>query len=254
MAWTAPATYVTGQVMEASDLNLVRDNLRYLKGLDGDVTFSDSIIITDAAGNYVQVPSMTTANLPAAPAAGMVVFDSTVGLYKQYINGAWASLVGQTAVGSAGQFLKSNGAGATPSWDNLGADVAVAPGTYTGNSTEEQILITVAVPTIGGILHVMGVATQFNSTATLTLVVKNPSAAAVTIYGIYLKGGQISGGASYTTGFFNGASGIISAGGIDPHLFHLFLVPAAVGNYTVRATFSVGHISNTVTATAFWTP
>ena len=250
MAWTAPRTWVTGEIVTAALLNThVRDDLRFLKGNDGDITFSDSIIITDAAGNYVQVPSMTTANLPAAPVAGMVVYDSTVGLYKQYINGAWASLVGQTAVGSAGQFLKSNGAGATPSWDNLGADVAVAPGTYTGNSTEEQILITVAVPTIGGVLHVMGRALRFNATTTLTLVVKNPSAAAVTTYGTYIAGGPL------TTGYFNGASGVIPAGGVEGDLFHLFLVPAAVGNYTVRSTFGVaGHVSNTVTATAFWTP
>ena len=252
MAFPTLQTWVTGQIVQASDLNSdVRDASRYLKGQDGAVTIEDSFIIQTAAGKYLQVPSMTTANLPAAPVAGMIVYDTTVGLYKKYINGAWASLVGQTAVGSAGQFLKSNGAGVTPSWDNLGADVATAPGTYTGNSTAEQTLITVAVPTIGGVIHVMGVFRV--DSGTLTLVVKNPSAAAVTIYGVYEHGEPVNG--QHGVGSINGASGVItSLTTADMGIFHLFLVPAVAGNFTVRATFSAADVDHTVTATAFWTP
>lgn len=35
MAWATPSTFTTGQVVTAANLNQIRDNLRYLKGLDG---------------------------------------------------------------------------------------------------------------------------------------------------------------------------------------------------------------------------
>ena len=46
MAWTAPRTWVTGEVVTAALMNThVRDNLRDRRGLDGDVTFDDDIAI-----------------------------------------------------------------------------------------------------------------------------------------------------------------------------------------------------------------
>ncbi len=46
MSWTAPRTWVTGEVVTAALMNThVRDDLRYLKGLDGDVTIEDDIVI-----------------------------------------------------------------------------------------------------------------------------------------------------------------------------------------------------------------
>ncbi len=45
MAWTAPKTYTAGETINADILNThIRDNLRYLKGLDGDITLSDDVI------------------------------------------------------------------------------------------------------------------------------------------------------------------------------------------------------------------
>lgn len=45
MAWTAPRDWVADEVVTAAVMNsAVRDNLRYLKGLDGDITFEDDII------------------------------------------------------------------------------------------------------------------------------------------------------------------------------------------------------------------
>ncbi len=45
MAWTAPRTWVTGEVVTAALMNThVRDDLRYLKGLDGDVTIEANIV------------------------------------------------------------------------------------------------------------------------------------------------------------------------------------------------------------------
>jgi len=47
MAWTAPRDWVASEVVTAAVMNsAVRDNLRYLKGLDGDITFEDDIITT----------------------------------------------------------------------------------------------------------------------------------------------------------------------------------------------------------------
>jgi len=251
-AWSSPQTFTTGQIVEASDLNAdIRDNTRFLKGLDGTVTIEDSVIIATAAGKYLQVPSMTTANLPASPAAGMIVYDSTVGLYKKYINGAWASLVGQAAVGSAGQFLKSNGAGVTPSWDNLGADVAVAPVTYTGNSTDEQDLAVVAVPTIGGILRFVGHCRL--DTGTLTLRFYNAAAALVSGYGIAVITFAAGDANQYAV---NGSSVVLTGSGAAANrgVFEAFLVPASTGNFKITAQYSVGDADHTVTATGFWTP
>lgn len=45
MAWTAPRTWVTSEVVTAALMNsAVRDNLRYLKGLDGAITIEDDIV------------------------------------------------------------------------------------------------------------------------------------------------------------------------------------------------------------------
>ncbi len=47
MGWTTPATLVTGDVIQASWANThVRDNERYLKGLDGAVAIEDDVNIT----------------------------------------------------------------------------------------------------------------------------------------------------------------------------------------------------------------
>jgi hypothetical protein len=52
MAWNSPATWTNGAIVTDTDLNQqLRDNLRYLKGLDGTITIEDTITIRkDAAG------------------------------------------------------------------------------------------------------------------------------------------------------------------------------------------------------------
>jgi hypothetical protein len=48
MAWTAPATWSTNEIVTAAKMNThVRDNLAYLKGGAGTVAFDDSITVTD---------------------------------------------------------------------------------------------------------------------------------------------------------------------------------------------------------------
>lgn len=47
MAWTTPATFTVGEVVTASKLNThIRDNLRYLKGLDGAVTIESALVVS----------------------------------------------------------------------------------------------------------------------------------------------------------------------------------------------------------------
>jgi len=46
MAWTTPQDFTTGEIVTAAKLNTnVRDNTRYLKGLDGDVTLDDDLVL-----------------------------------------------------------------------------------------------------------------------------------------------------------------------------------------------------------------
>jgi hypothetical protein len=68
MAWTAPRTWVTGEVVTAAQLNeQVRDNTRYLKGLDGAVTIGDALAIT---GALTGVTSLTMAGALAGATTG----------------------------------------------------------------------------------------------------------------------------------------------------------------------------------------
>jgi len=47
MGWTTPRSYTAGDLITAAILNThIRDNLKYLKGLAGAVTFSDDLITT----------------------------------------------------------------------------------------------------------------------------------------------------------------------------------------------------------------
>ncbi len=45
MAWTAPRTYTTGELITAAILNThIRDDLKYLKGLSGAITIDADIV------------------------------------------------------------------------------------------------------------------------------------------------------------------------------------------------------------------
>lgn len=83
MAWTAPRTWVTGEIVTSALLNThVRDNLRYLKGTDGGVS------LDDVNGSYLELPNMTTANLPGSPTVGMEAYDTTMTAQKDYVGAA----------------------------------------------------------------------------------------------------------------------------------------------------------------------
>lgn len=141
MGWTAPRTWTVGEMTSKVILDAhVRDNLRYLKGLDGVITLSSGLIIPDGAGSYLQLPSLTTTQRDAlTPAAGMVIYNSTLTVFQRYEAAAWvsytdlakmtiasiaqgdifyrgASVVERLAAGTSGNYLKTQGAGANPVW------------------------------------------------------------------------------------------------------------------------------------------
>lgn len=49
MAWATPSTFTVGEVVTASKMNEIRDNLRYLKGLDGEVSLDNHLRLNNAS-------------------------------------------------------------------------------------------------------------------------------------------------------------------------------------------------------------
>lgn len=98
MAWTAPRTWIVGEVVTAANMNLhVRDNTRYLKGLDGAVVVEDALSATSFAlqmevgyftnaadqvmagtGAWADVPVLTTS--VTLDAAGSILAWANIGV------------------------------------------------------------------------------------------------------------------------------------------------------------------------------
>lgn len=79
MAWATPWTATTGQVVTAAQMNAIRDNLRFLKGLDGGVTLENALSVNYAAG----AASGSTLNLrnttASAQYAGIINLQDNAG-------------------------------------------------------------------------------------------------------------------------------------------------------------------------------
>lgn len=94
MGWTAPRTWVTAEVVTAALMNThVRDNLRYLKGLDGTPTIASGLILDNTDGDeFLQVPSLTTTERNAITGTnGRMVYNETVNRMQAREGGAWAN-------------------------------------------------------------------------------------------------------------------------------------------------------------------
>lgn len=105
MPWTAPRDWITGQVVTETDLDThVRDNLRYLKGLDGAIDLNNQVtaprlVASNAAANAISEFSFTagtkTVNLGVGgPSAGgfanaFYVYDTTFGTVLFHNGGKW---------------------------------------------------------------------------------------------------------------------------------------------------------------------
>ena len=56
MAWSTPRTFTAGEIITAAILNAhLRDQLRYLKGLDGVPTIESGLTISNASGNVIPI-------------------------------------------------------------------------------------------------------------------------------------------------------------------------------------------------------
>jgi len=96
MGWTAPRDWTVGEIITEAMMDThVKDNLRYLKGLDGAVTLSDALILPDGAGKYIHIPILTTVERDAlTPTAGMLIYNSTTTQFNKYENTAWRADLG----------------------------------------------------------------------------------------------------------------------------------------------------------------
>lgn len=176
MGWTAPRDWVTGEVVTAALMNThVRDNLRYLKGLDGDITFEDDILTssnvdgvdlsahkagtavaqhTGGAGNHThQSAGAQGGQLDhGAALTGLTDDDHTQYLLEStlttngdiYIRSGGAVI--RLAIGNANEVLTVSGA--MPVWavKTITATEAIAPTYGLTAETTWQTLASFAIP------------------------------------------------------------------------------------------------------------
>jgi len=97
MGWTAPRDWTVGEVVTEDMMDThVKNNLRYLKGLDGVPTIESGLIIDNTGGDeYLQIPSLTTAERDAlTPVNGMIIYNETIPEFNKYENAEWKDLGG----------------------------------------------------------------------------------------------------------------------------------------------------------------
>lgn len=70
-------------------------------------TFSGFISFSNT--DYIKLPIGTTAQRPGSPTAAMIRYNSTLGVYEGYNNGAWGELGGGGLVVSSAQTVSSGG-------------------------------------------------------------------------------------------------------------------------------------------------
>lgn len=103
MSWTAPRDWVAGEIVTASIMNThVRDQLRYLKGLDGVVTTESGLIVDNTGGDeYIKLPLLSTAECATVLAAeGKLAHDEQTHRIKLYMGTDLVSLVSTADVSS----------------------------------------------------------------------------------------------------------------------------------------------------------
>jgi hypothetical protein len=87
MGWTAPRTWVAGEIVTASIMNsAVRDNLSYIKGIGQVPTIQSGLVIDNSLGSeYLKLPLLSTAECATVlNAAGEVAYDEATNRIKMY--------------------------------------------------------------------------------------------------------------------------------------------------------------------------
>ena len=83
MPYHNPATWLINEILSSTILNQVRDNLRYLKGLDEVVEYE----------NAIRLANLTTTQRNAlTPTNGQMIYNTTASRIEQYANGVWGAV------------------------------------------------------------------------------------------------------------------------------------------------------------------
>jgi len=101
MAWTAPRTWTAGEIVTASIMNsAVRDNLRYIKGLDGVPTIESGLTIDNTDGDErLLLPLLSTAECATTlNAEGEIAWDETTHQAKLYNGTAVKAIISEADV------------------------------------------------------------------------------------------------------------------------------------------------------------
>ncbi len=101
MAWTSPRTWVVGEIVTASIMNsAVKNNLRYLKGLDGVPTIESGLTIDNTDGDErLLLPLLSTAECTTVlNAEGEVAHDEQTHQIKMYNGTAVKAIISEADV------------------------------------------------------------------------------------------------------------------------------------------------------------
>jgi len=138
MAWTAPRTYTAGEIITASILNThIRDNERYLKGLDGIPTIESGLTIDNTDGDErLLLPLLSTAECSTVlNAEGEVAHDEQTHRIKVYDGTGVRSIVTDVDVDDT----PANGATTDPVSSNWAFDHEAAADPHTGYVLESLL-------------------------------------------------------------------------------------------------------------------
>ena len=150
-SWTEPRTWADEELIDETIMNAhVRDNLRYLKGLDGVVTTESGLIIDNTDGDeYLLLPSLTTAERNALSAVnGMIIYNETTEALNAYQNSGWGligvtdhgDLTGLTDVADHAYAFLHNGTRAMTGALTVGANAAGHTVTFYGDTSGSRLV------------------------------------------------------------------------------------------------------------------
>ncbi len=126
--WNSPITWVAGEVVTAAQFNEnIRDDLRYIKGLDGAVEIEDDLTVPNliTAGNVdgVNVSAHASGTAMAGHAAGIGTHSHSASaadggqISASVITGRFT--LDNMPTGTDGYYLKGTGTGSSPAYSAL---------------------------------------------------------------------------------------------------------------------------------------
>jgi hypothetical protein len=141
MAWTAPPTFAVSEVVTAARMNILSDDLSYLKGNAGAVAIADRVGITVAANNT----------------SGDLSLDGSYGAINDYHQIGWLGVSAIRGIASAGGemsfdfILQSAGSGTIAAGRNVMRMVGGSGNVGIGTTSPQSRLH--GYDTISGFMH-----------------------------------------------------------------------------------------------------